>query len=70
MTKGEIVDEIVIDANMGLQWPLRCPWIFCWVMMMWGWSHLSALEDDLVKHLIGKVHNFGKVCHKTELISC
>ena len=28
MTKGEIVDEIVIDANMGLQWPLRCPWTF------------------------------------------
>ena len=47
MTKGEIVDEIVIDANMGLQWPLRCPWTFFWVMMMWWWSYLSALEDDL-----------------------
>ena len=23
MTKGEIVDEIVIDANMDLQWPHR-----------------------------------------------
>ena len=23
MTKGDIVDEIVIDANMDLQWPCR-----------------------------------------------
>ena len=26
MTKGEIVDEIVIDANMDLQWPHRISW--------------------------------------------
>ena len=42
MTKGEIVDEIVIDANMGLQRPLRCPCIF-FGSLLCGGGHTCLL---------------------------